>query len=62
MSYVLSDAEKREASSWISRMIDVLIKRGISEGCDEDYTGGSYADDLRYLAKHLEIELPSGKR
>lgn len=49
------DQEKVRAA--IQFLIELLKKRGVEDGCEPDYDGGSYASDLRFLAKFLEVDL-----
>lgn len=50
----MTRAETKKALEAIAFLIDFMKRRGMEKGCDPDYDGGSYADDLRGLARTLE--------
>jgi hypothetical protein len=49
--------DKKKARDAIIFLVEILKRRGIEDGCALDYTGGSSADDLRFLGKMLELDL-----
>ena len=51
---MLPPEEYVKAQDAITLLLDFLKRRGVAEGFDPDYDGGSYADDLRGLRKTLQ--------
>lgn len=49
--------DQARAKDAILFLIDLFKRRGVAEGCEPDYDGGSCAGDLRYMAKSLKLDL-----
>lgn len=49
--------EYLKALEAVAFLIDFLKRRGVAEGFEPDYDGGSYASDLRGLKNVLERDL-----
>lgn len=53
----LTDQEKVDAACGIRGLLRLLICAGRDAGAGDEYDGGSYAEDLRGLGKHLGLEI-----
>lgn len=51
-----SREDYKEAKRAIAFLVDFLKRKGVADGLDADYDGGSYADDLRGLQRVLDRE------